>query len=102
VKHPSVKVNVGETDHRAEAKPAGNFRVVVRPASSSTTADSCSWKKSVPTLVHSLVQRPEQAGLTDVTLVVYPEARHEVFTETNRDQVVADLTWLDRLVPRPS
>ena len=30
---------------------------------------------------------------------VYPEARHEVFNETNRDEVVADLlTWLDRWV----
>ena len=27
---------------------------------------------------------------------VYPEARHEVFNETNRDEVVADLmAWLD-------
>jgi alpha-beta hydrolase superfamily lysophospholipase len=46
------------------------------------------------------VQRLQDAGLTDVTLVVYPEARHEVFNETNRDEVVADLlAWLDRVVP---
>ncbi|NYJ07298.1 alpha/beta fold hydrolase [Petropleomorpha daqingensis] len=51
-------------------------------------------------LVHPLVQRLTDAGLTDVTLVVYPEARHEVFNETNRDEVVADLlAWLDRVVP---
>ncbi|GAA1507382.1 alpha-beta hydrolase superfamily lysophospholipase [Agromyces terreus] len=37
-----------------------------------------------------------RSGLADVTLVVYPEARHEVFNETNRDEVRADLiTWLD-------
>ncbi len=35
------------------------------------------------------------AGLRDVTLVVYPGARHEVFNETNRDEVTADLVaWL--------
>jgi alpha-beta hydrolase superfamily lysophospholipase len=51
-------------------------------------------------LVHPLVQRLEEAGLTDVTLVVYPGARHEVFNETNRDEVVADLlAWLDRVLP---
>jgi alpha-beta hydrolase superfamily lysophospholipase len=46
-------------------------------------------------LVHALVQRLAAAGLTDVTLRTYPEARHEVFNETNRDEVVGDLTgWL--------
>src|SRR3954464_973397 len=51
-------------------------------------------------LVDPLVQRLTDAGLSDVTLVVYPEARHEVFNETNRDEVVADLlAWLDRVVP---
>ena len=51
-------------------------------------------------LVHGLVQRLEQAGLSDVTLKVYEGARHEVFNETNRDEVVADLlAWLDRVVP---
>ncbi len=31
---------------------------------------------------------------------VYPDARHEVFNETDRAQVVADLlTWLDRTLP---
>jgi alpha-beta hydrolase superfamily lysophospholipase len=52
-------------------------------------------------LVQPLVQRLQDAGLTDVTFVVYPEARHEVLNETNRDEVVADLLgWLDRVVPR--
>jgi alpha-beta hydrolase superfamily lysophospholipase len=51
-------------------------------------------------LVHGLVQRLERAGLSDVTLKVYEGARHEVFNETNRDEVVADLlAWLDRVVP---
>ena len=51
-------------------------------------------------LVHGLVQRLRDTGLTDVTLAVYEDARHEVFNETNRDEVVADLlAWLDRVVP---
>ncbi|TYP88881.1 alpha/beta fold hydrolase [Blastococcus xanthinilyticus] len=51
-------------------------------------------------LVHGLIQRLEGAGLTDVTLAVYEGARHEVFNETNRAEVVTDLLrWLDRVVP---
>jgi len=50
-------------------------------------------------LVHPLVQRYADAGLTDVTLKTYPGARHEVFNETNRDEVVTDLTqWLAQRV----
>ena len=45
-------------------------------------------------------ERYRAAGLTDVTLTVWPSARHEVFNETNRDEIVADLlAWLDRVVP---
>ncbi len=52
------------------------------------------------TLVDALVDRLRTAGLEDVTLKVYPEARHEVFNETNRDEVVADLIeWLDSRLP---
>ncbi len=48
-------------------------------------------------LVNALVDRYTAAGLTDVTLKVYPQARHEIFNETNRDTVVDDLlTWLDQ------
>jgi len=47
-------------------------------------------------LVTALLDRYTAAGLTDVTLKTYPQARHEIFNETNRDEVVADLiTWLD-------
>ncbi|HEY3748305.1 MAG TPA: alpha/beta hydrolase [Pseudonocardiaceae bacterium] len=52
-------------------------------------------------LVNAMVERYRAAGLTDITLHTYPGARHEVFNETNRAEVVADLlAWLDRLVPR--
>lgn|SRR5271157_1136240 len=48
-------------------------------------------------LVNALVDRCTSAGLTDVTLKMYPQARHEIFNETNRDEVVDDLlTWLDQ------
>ena len=50
--------------------------------------------------MHGLVQRLEGARLSDVALQVYEGARHEVFNETNRAEVVADLLrWLDRVVP---
>jgi alpha-beta hydrolase superfamily lysophospholipase len=43
----------------------------------------------------------KRGGLTDVTMIVYPDARHEVFHETNQAEVRADLiAWLDsRLFP---
>ncbi len=46
-------------------------------------------------LVALLAQRYQGAGLTDVTLTVYEDARHEIFNETNRDEVTADvIDWL--------
>ncbi|MGL5865042.1 MAG: alpha/beta fold hydrolase [Dermatophilaceae bacterium] len=40
------------------------------------------------------------AGLTDVTMTLYSGARHEIFNETNRDKVTADLiAWLDAHLP---
>ena len=46
-------------------------------------------------LVELVGQRYREAGLTDVTVKVYPDARHEIFNETNRDEVTADVVaWL--------
>jgi alpha-beta hydrolase superfamily lysophospholipase len=40
------------------------------------------------------------AGVGDVTTIVYPQARHELLNETNRDEVTADvLAWLDERLP---
>jgi alpha-beta hydrolase superfamily lysophospholipase len=40
------------------------------------------------------------AGLTDVTCTLYPGARHEIFNETNRDEVTSDLVaWLGAHLP---
>lgn len=44
----------------------------------------------------AVAQQYREAGLVDVTCTLYPGARHEVFNETNRDEVVADVVrWLD-------
>ena len=43
--------------------------------------------------------RYQAAGLTDVTIRTYPDARHEILNETNRDEVITELrSWLDRVV----
>jgi len=49
-------------------------------------------------LVEMVADRYRQAGVSDVTVVLYPQARHEILNETNRDEVTADLlAWLDRV-----
>jgi len=46
-------------------------------------------------LVELLGQRYRDAGVADVTVTVYPGARHEILNETNRDQVTTDIVgWL--------
>ncbi|MFT3820726.1 MAG: alpha/beta hydrolase [Rubrivivax sp.] len=46
-------------------------------------------------LVQMLGQRYRDAGIADVTVTLYPAARHEILNETNRDQVTADIVaWL--------
>ncbi len=48
-------------------------------------------------LVELLGQRYRDAGVTDVTVRVYPGARHEILNETNRDEVTDDIIdWLSR------
>ncbi|MGY2009556.1 alpha/beta fold hydrolase [Nocardia gipuzkoensis] len=43
------------------------------------------------------VQRYRDAGLTDITYRVYPDARHEILNELNRDEVENDLIdWITR------
>ncbi|KRF36097.1 alpha/beta fold hydrolase [Nocardioides sp. Soil805] len=47
-------------------------------------------------LVQVLAQRYRDAGVADVTVRLYDDARHEVFNETNRDEVTRDvIAWLD-------
>lgn len=55
--------------------------------------DSLGGEKSVAKLASDYVTR---SRLSDVEAIVYPGARHEIFNETNRDEVIADLVaWLD-------
>jgi alpha-beta hydrolase superfamily lysophospholipase len=51
-------------------------------------------------LVVALVERYRAAGLADLTLKIYPDARHEILNETNRADVIADIVaWLDHVAP---
>ncbi|OPA99071.1 alpha/beta hydrolase [Pseudomonas fluorescens] len=55
--------------------------------------DPVSEGKRLKNLAHAL----RDAGCQNLQLTIYPQARHEVFNETNRDVVTADvLTWLDQ------
>ncbi len=46
--------------------------------------------------VRQVADHLRRAGVQDVTLTLWPEARHEILNETNRDQVTADVVaWLD-------
>ncbi|MEH3089997.1 MAG: alpha/beta fold hydrolase [Microbacterium arborescens] len=55
-----------------------------------------------PRSVHRLAYAYRtRSGLTDVTTLVYPGARHEIFNEAVRGDVHADLlAWLDARFPR--
>ena len=49
--------------------------------------------------VLQVAQQFRDAGLKDVTVKLYHNARHELFNEMNRDEVIADLSaWLDQTV----
>jgi alpha-beta hydrolase superfamily lysophospholipase len=49
------------------------------------------------TLVELVAQRYRDAGVRDVTVIGYQDARHEIFNETNRDEVTSDLVdWIAR------
>ncbi|NYD67505.1 alpha/beta fold hydrolase [Agromyces atrinae] len=59
--------------------------------------DTVGGEASALKLVRSFESR---SHLTDVTLIVYADARHEIFNETNQAEVRADLlAWLDARVP---
>lgn len=53
-----------------------------------------------PRSVHKLADAYRtRSGLTDITTLVYPDARHEIFNELQQDEVRADvLAWLDRRI----
>ncbi|REF29412.1 alpha/beta hydrolase [Calidifontibacter indicus] len=46
--------------------------------------------------VQAAAAQLRKVGVRDVTTTIYPEARHELLNETNRDEVTADvIAWLD-------
>ncbi|MBF4461516.1 MULTISPECIES: alpha/beta fold hydrolase [unclassified Rathayibacter] len=60
--------------------------------------DTLGGERSVRALAQAYRRR---AGYTDVSVRVYPEARHELFQELNRAEVTADVVaWLDDRFPR--
>jgi alpha-beta hydrolase superfamily lysophospholipase len=61
--------------------------------------DSLGGEKSVRTLAEKYISRSK---LTDVEVIIYAGARHEIFNETNKEEVIADLvTWLDSRLTKP-
>jgi alpha-beta hydrolase superfamily lysophospholipase len=55
------------------------------------------------TLLWALVDRYRNAGLSDVTVRVYDNGRHEILNETNRADVIDDLLqWLQRVSALPA
>ncbi len=48
----------------------------------------------------ALVEAYRAAGIADLEYAVYPDARHEIFNETNRGETVGALvSWLERHLP---
>jgi alpha-beta hydrolase superfamily lysophospholipase len=54
-----------------------------------------------PRSVHRLADEyRSRSGMTDVTTLVYPDARHEIFNENQQAEVRSDLlAWLDKRIP---
>jgi len=52
--------------------------------------------------VRRVSEQYERVGVRDVTLKLYPGARHELLNETNRDEVMGDIVaWLAERIPAP-
>jgi alpha-beta hydrolase superfamily lysophospholipase len=50
--------------------------------------------------VRAVAEQYRSVGVVDVTCTLYPGARHEIFNETNRDEVTSDVVaWLDAHLP---
>lgn len=78
---------------RLLGRPAKNFERDIPILIMIGSEDSLGGEKSIAKLAKAYVER---SGLTDVEAIVYPGARHEIFNETNREEVIADLiAWLD-------
>ena len=48
----------------------------------------------------TIEQKLLEAGMMDVSMILYPEARHELLNELNREEVLADIhNWLKEQLP---
>ena len=74
---------------RLLGRPAKNLAVDVPVLILIGSEDPLGGEKSIELLAAAYAKR---SRLTDVKAIVYPEARHEVFNETNQDEVIADLS----------
>ena len=72
----------------ARPRSAPTCRSTCSPATPTRSPAAARWSRWSPTATAS-------AGVKDVTVRLYPDARHETLNETNRDEVTADLiAWL--------
>jgi alpha-beta hydrolase superfamily lysophospholipase len=47
--------------------------------------------------VTTLVEAYRSRGIQDLDFILYPDARHEIFNETNRDEVTANfIAWIQK------
>lgn len=77
---------------RLLGRPARNIEHDVPVLIIGGSEDSLPLGSSVKRLADSYLKR---SGLTDVKVIIYTDARHEVFNELNRDEVVADvIEWI--------
>ena len=77
---------------RLLGRPAKNLAVDVPVLILIGSDDPLGGEKSIELLAGAYAKR---SGLTDVKAIVYPDSRHEVFNELNKDEVIADLLeWL--------
>lgn len=57
------------------------------------------WGKNVA----ALIQKYQKAQIVDVTLILYPEARHEILNELDKEKVIDDITkWIEARLPEAS
>jgi alpha-beta hydrolase superfamily lysophospholipase len=97
------------SDSSAAARPTPAATAGVTPATTSAIV------ATLPVLVfngaddpvggepggRALAEHYRSVGLTDVTVRAYAGGRHELFNETNRDEVITDvLAWLDTRASR--
>jgi alpha-beta hydrolase superfamily lysophospholipase len=79
------------SDPKEIARIRSNLPIYIMAGDKDPINHSLDWLKP-------LAERYRAAGITDVTEKYYPDGRHEMFNETNRDEVMNDLlAWMRRV-----